>query len=416
MGVAAPNFGVIAHPLPNVGVRLSTLVFGAAGVLFFTAFDGLARFGALPSLVWLLGYFIAFMAFLSAPARIIGLIVKNWPVFVIPVLAILSSFWSVAPMRTPIAGMQLFMTVIIAVQIASVLSTKQLMAALFVGQGFGLALSLVNIGLGIIPAYNPLNGTLIGIYGHKTAFGYSAILSCFALIAYLSYVKKSGWGVVYAVALMPLVIATQSASALIGYSAICLLLVFLVLRQFHSIGARRWMLCISVLALGLCLGAGMGFSGLFDDALAIFGKSGTLTGRTILWAMAVETWQESPIVGIGFSAFWHSETYAQDVNFIHSYVDHRLDGFHSAFFECAVALGAVGLLALICLLGYTLWRLGVCVFVTLSRDAMIWLSLFLTFVLMTMSIQDVGFKQHSGNYLLMVFCYLYAGPRKRSQA
>jgi exopolysaccharide production protein ExoQ len=272
------------------------------------------------------------------------------------------------------------------------------------------------MGLAIVPPINYTNGTVIGIYGHKTALGYSAILSSFGLIAYLAYANKEMWGVLYALTVVPLVLATQSASALMAFSSILVLGLLLCLRRLRAVNARRWMLIIVLSLIVACIIVAAVSSFLFNDLLGLFGKNATLTGRTVLWAIAVETWQDSPIVGIGFNAFWRSAAYAHEVGFIHSYVDNRLDGFHSALLEAGVALGALGFCSLLAVLVIPLVRLGILVFVWLSLDAMIWLSLLLTFILITMFIQDVGFKQHSGSYLMMVFCYVYARSKYMARA
>jgi hypothetical protein len=101
------------------------------------------------------------------------------------------------------------------------------------------------------------------------------------------------------------------------------------------------------------------------------------------------------------------------VNHIRVYVDDRLDGFHNAFVEWLVAMGSIGMLILIMTVLIAIIRLSLLIFKHLSLDAMIWFSVLLCYVMVAMMIQDVGFKQHSGSYMMMVFCYLYAMPFNR---
>jgi exopolysaccharide production protein ExoQ len=384
-----------------------------SAILFFTMFDGFVRFGPIAPIIWMTAYACAAIGFMAAPERAVSIVLRHWPVFLLPAFAMLSTVWSSAPTRTPIAGSQLFMTTMIAVMISQHLTTRQLMLALFIGQACGLLMSLLNIMAPIIPATSAINGNLIGIYGHKTAFGYSAVLSNFALMAWLSYHGKEVWALLFAILVVPMVLNTQSATAIGSFSIVIVLFSLLYLRRIAPLSARRILLFAAVIAGGFIVFLTVFSKTLANSVLTSLGKSTTLTGRTELWQIAVDIWRDAPIVGVGFSAFWHSAEHAMSVNYILVYVDSRLDGFHNAFLECLVAMGAVGLLFLVVTLLISTLRLCTLTFKYLSHDAMIWLSILLCYVLVAMMIQDVGFKQHSGTYVMMVFCYLYAMPFNR---
>ena len=393
------------------GIRWSTITITLCALLFFTMLDGFARFGRVPSLVWMAAYIVVFATFIQRPAYSLNIILRAWPVFLIPALALLSTFWTAAPMRTPLAATQLFMTVLIATHIARAFTTRQVMLALFLGQAAGLVISALNIGVGFMPAHSPINGTLIGIYGHKTALGYSAILSSFALTAWLAYDGKEVWGIGYAILVSPMVFLSQSSTAMAGYSALAMLCALLFLRRMPSLSARRFLFGFAMIVMVGTLVMAINFTTLSATFLNAIGKNTTLTGRTVLWDMAMTTWGENPFLGVGFGAFWQSDVYALDVSFVHAYVDDRVDGFHNAFLESAVALGALGIILLIAMVVIPLMRLMYAVFVYLSLDAMIWLSLLVTYIWVAMMFQDVGFKQHSGNYVLLTLSYLFAKSR-----
>jgi exopolysaccharide production protein ExoQ len=384
-------------------------------ILFFTMLDGFARFGRVPSYIWLITYAFACASFLHNPARTLRIILQNWPVFLIPMLALLSVIWTSAPTRTTLAATQFFMTLLIAVHIGSALNTRQLMLALFLGQAAGLCISLINMGVNFVPSINPINGTLIGIYGHKTALGYSAILSSFALTSYLAFDRREVWGILYAVGVSPIVFMSGSSTALAGYGTLVVLWTLLLLRRAPPIAARRILFALGLSLVALTLALLIKFTAIYTAFLNLFGKSTTLTGRTVLWDMAITSWQQTPFLGTGFGAFWHSTQQLLEVAFVHAYVDDRVDGFHNAFLESAVALGMVGFVLLMAMVLIPAIRLMRNVFVTFSLDAIIWLSLLVAYILVAMMFQDVGFKQHSGNYILMTLCYLFAKPRENSQ-
>ena len=394
-------------------VRFSSLFIMACAVLFFTVFDGFARFDPVAPMIWMIAYCCVALGFIAAPKKSISTVLRHWPIFLLPAFAILSTLWTSAPTRTPIAGAQLFMTTLIAVMISQQVNTRQLMLALFLGQAGGLGMSLLNIATPVIPASSIVNGSLIGIYGHKTAFGYSAVLSSFALIAWLSFERKEAWGLMFAILLSPLVINTQSATAIGSFSVVFVLFFLLLLRRLTPITARRILLLITTITVFIALLLMVFSKTILQIVLTALGKSATLTGRTELWLIAMDIWRDSPMIGVGFSAFWYSSEHAISVSHIHAYVDNRLDGFHNAFLECLVALGAIGALILAAMVLIATIRLSVLIFRHLSHDAMIWFSVLLCYVMVAMMIQDVGFKQHSGCYMMMVFCYLYAMPFNR---
>jgi exopolysaccharide production protein ExoQ len=394
-------------------VKTSSILIMGCGVLFFAMFDGFVRFGPIAPMIWLMAYACVAMAFIASPQRAISIMLRHWPIFLLPLFAILSTIWTSAPTRTPIAGFQLFMTTLIAVMIANHLTTRQLMLALLLGQACGFLLSLLNIMALIIPATSPVNGSLIGIYGHKTAFGYSAVLSSFALMAWLSYYGKEAWALLFAILVTPIVLNTQSATAIGSFSIVFVLFFILRLRRISPVPARRILLLVTTFfGTSVVLLTALSQT-LSSTVLSALGKSTTLTGRTELWQIAIDIWRDAPILGVGFSAFWHSAEHAISVSFIHVYVDDRLDGFHNAFLECLVAMGAIGVFILLLNMLISTLRLCALTFLHLSHDAMIWLCVLLCYVLVAMMIQDVGFKQHSGSYMMMVFCYIYAMPLNR---
>ena len=71
----------------------------------------------------------------------------------------------------------------------------------------------------------------------------------------------------------------------------------------------------------------------------------TLTGRTNIWARVLSV-DIDPIIGTGYSSFWHGERGASlvDINF------QRLTQAHNGFIEAYLNLGWIGLLTLVLLI------------------------------------------------------------------
>ena len=77
-----------------------------------------------------------------------------------------------------------------------------------------------------------------------------------------------------------------------------------------------------------------------DSMAGLLGRDSTLTGRTNIWAMALENIAERPVLGYGYNAFWNVAPGAERINTIlHWKVPHA----HNGFIDLTLQLGIVGL-------------------------------------------------------------------------
>jgi O-antigen ligase len=87
-----------------------------------------------------------------------------------------------------------------------------------------------------------------------------------------------------------------------------------------------------------------------DGVLALFDKNATLTGRTTLWEILWQRFQERPVLGFGYEAFW--KQYPQGI-MPPGWVEG--DGFathaHNGYIEIVLALGLIGLILYLFALG-----------------------------------------------------------------
>jgi exopolysaccharide production protein ExoQ len=88
-----------------------------------------------------------------------------------------------------------------------------------------------------------------------------------------------------------------------------------------------------------------------DSTAEMLGRDATLTGRTNIWAMAIESAVEKPILGYGYNAFWNVAPEADRISTIlHWKVPHA----HNGFIDLTLQLGLVGL-------GLFLWTYAIAV-------------------------------------------------------
>ena len=94
---------------------------------------------------------------------------------------------------------------------------------------------------------------------------------------------------------------------------------------------------IAVLFAGLNLGG-------LDLLLGAFGKDATLTGRTYLWSEGWAAAAETPVVGIGYQAYWVQGFSEAERLWAEFYITSRSGfHFHNTYIEVLVELGFVGL-------------------------------------------------------------------------
>jgi O-antigen ligase len=114
----------------------------------------------------------------------------------------------------------------------------------------------------------------------------------------------------------------------------------LSMRLLRRLGVNESLvLCTVLLACGI---AGLSFlAAHFAEVSLIFGKDSTLTGRTAIWAGAVEAILKHPVLGYGYSAFWLGLR-GESANVILA-TKWMVPTAHEGFLDLLLQLGAVGL-------------------------------------------------------------------------
>jgi exopolysaccharide production protein ExoQ len=80
----------------------------------------------------------------------------------------------------------------------------------------------------------------------------------------------------------------------------------------------------------------------------VLGKDATLTGRTVLWRIALTEIHKRSLFGVGYSAFWLQGNLLAEAIWRNFSIESRMGfHFHDTFLEVAVELGWVGVAALV---------------------------------------------------------------------
>ncbi len=333
--------------LVRPGENLLYGVFALTVSYFVFAYSG--RFGQVSILLY---YAVWLPLVLIDYRRVLGNYVKYSWIFAFAVFACLSVFWSAAPGTTARAGVQYLSHVICALIAMRTLDIRTLTLGSVAGAGVVLLYSLL---FGVYH-FDPLDGTVsfVGAFASKNQLGFYASLAVFFSFAAVFMLGQRGlWlpacGVVGLLAAYCLH-ASQSATSVLTTAAVIGLTIGM--RVFSLLPPRnRKLLFIAAAVFGVITVIGAVYGGAIDSVLGAFGKDSTLTGRTYLWQQGIEAAMASPVIGVGYQAYW-VQGFSEPERLWEEFFIGSRSGFHfhNTFIETMVETGGVGLFLLASLL------------------------------------------------------------------
>jgi len=317
-----------------------------AGLLALAALIAIPMVGTIAAL----GFLVAGLGLLAMrPGPSLRDMVRFWPLLALPAFATASMLWSNAPAATLRFGLQLSITMVVAVVLARRLRLPHFLLAVF------FVLSAV-VSMAIVAGnYRTDTGALLGFYASKNAMGQAAAL--LALVA-LGLVRRFGV-VAFSAALIAglAVVLSQSVSATLALGmALASVIALKLLRPFRPL-ARAVACAFCLVGGGLVVVlAAANFDALAAAVLALTGKDVTLTGRTDLWQVALAEIAERPLLGQGYQAFWLPGNPTAEVLWEAFGIEAKTGfHFHNTYLSNAVELGLIGAIWQTGILGAAFW-------------------------------------------------------------
>jgi exopolysaccharide production protein ExoQ len=323
-------------------------------------------------------------------------------------------FWSRDPAVSLRYGLQLSFTCLVAVAIATRLSPRDFLWALFTVHAVAAACSMA------LP--NPVGegGAWLGIFGSKNAFAFTmSNLALVSLALVLDPRTRSRARMVAFVGVLLslfLVLMGRSTGALV--TTILALTVGLSLAAARRLSpGTRYLFLLQVL-LGM-MAAGLlawSFSAEIQRAfLDTTGKDMTLTGRTELWAEAFREISYRPIVGHGYQAVWLPGNPVAEAMWAKFQIASKSGfHFHNTWISNAVEIGIAGaaLQAVIFVTALVLvWR-----WVLASPSApSLYFTMFMTQMTALSLVEVVVYGQFAINTITAIAALIY-GLRFRTEA
>ncbi len=124
-----------------------------------------------------------------------------------------------------------------------------------------------------------------------------------------------------------------------------------------------------------------------------------MTGRTVLWDFGMRQVEATPILGVGYKAFW--ETPVTSGAYLRHWMGQDLWTFHNNYVDVLVALGALGLIVFVIGIVVSLAN-AINRFSSNRSPINAWALFFLVHILVVSMAEDTLFYNHSLNQVLLV--------------
>jgi exopolysaccharide production protein ExoQ len=331
---------------------------------------------------------------------IIRTVIKEKFLWVLLAIALVSVLWSEQTWATLGSNQNFIRITLFGVYFASRYSLKEqlrlLAWALGIGATLSLAFALAIPSYGVMGMGNTITKEIVthagawqGIYGHKNILGRIMVLSTvvFAILAISS--RRYSWlaWISFGLSLILILGSTSKTTLLIFLTIMALLPFYRALRWNNTIAVPFF---IALVLIGGSVGVLLIDNG--ETILEAFGRDLTLTGRTDLWAAALDKIWERPWLGYGYGAFWRgwSSESADVWNVVRWQAPHS----HNGFLDLWLDLGLLGLSAFALSFLGTCWRAVQWVRQTKTAEGL-WPLAYLTFLLLANMTESSLLRQNS---------------------
>ena len=263
------------------------------------------------------------------------------------VLAAVSALWSQNPLRSLAYGTFYLVGTLFAYWLVVRLRPHELRMVLV---QTGLVVCLAGLFLAVVlPKYGAAHdarslGAWRGIFSNRTAA--SKVLVFLLTPGFVSWGKKvSANQVSYVLLVTLMLIQLHAVSSFVVLA--CYLATLAFLRLARVIGRRLSLaLFTSITIVGTLLAT---FTVAYlPDILRAMGRDPTLTGRTTIWAVLLESMMKRPLLGYGFYSFWQGLN-GESAAVIHA-TNWTFGYAHNGYIEIFLQLGLVGGLIFLCTL------------------------------------------------------------------
>lgn len=280
-------------------------------------------------------------------------------IWLIPGLALASTFWSIFPDITLKQSLWLILTVCFGLMLAVTNRRNTAITCVFFVEVFiNLACTLINN-----KYYDGMTGIVssAGIFMNKNTYSfhgfYLLVLSMFCFTGSKDARLQALAGGAFFLGLYGIIAARSVTIYLFTPIAIGTFMALSVFMKMEEARRRFWVRAtfFGIVTLG-------GLTGLllvsnWNLILTFFQKDPTLTGRTVLWEYADFLLRTNPYKGVGYQAFWvQGRGDAEYLWEINNVLGRKGFNFHNTFRELGVQLGYPGVIGCAVYFSWTIFK------------------------------------------------------------
>lgn len=267
-------------------------------------------------------------------------------VWILPAFAMASTLWSVVPVDTFRSGLQLILSITLALMASRIVSPYGLVCSVFGTTLLASCLSIMFNRYGMDQVTKSLN--MAGIFSNKNQLALYTGMLALSGVALLFARQSPRWlrllavggilgglGIsVYARAVGPVVAVLSAASC---YGLVLFGRSFQARHRTSYVEMLTLILVVTVVPMAVLVTAFQ------EDLLRMVGKSPTLTGRTTLWFYAERFKDLHPLLGWGYHGFWVKGQPLAEFLWRIMFVAARAGfHFHSLYYQLLIELGFIG--------------------------------------------------------------------------
>lgn len=325
-------------------------------------------------------------------------------------IPLFSIFWSIAPETTGRRGIALLGTSLFAMYLAFALPVERFIRILAVVYGITAIGSVLIIV--VLPGYGTHQfgeyvGLWRGLYAQKNEFGATMAMAVVVIFLCPKYTFcERLFGRIFIVVCLFLMVMSESRAAWISFACVCV--IGFAVKCVSGRGFKTSVKTFLLILISVSVGGTILVNAI--PLLELIGKDPTLSGRTDVWALALDRASDRSFLGYGYRAYWIEGNKIR-LMAEESWADHINHG-HNTYLDLFVELGYLGLaafaLTLLILSGKLLSR------IRYSNDYInIWAIVSICFILIRGMAESTILQHADINWVLFVYVFsLYAGYRR----
>jgi exopolysaccharide production protein ExoQ len=273
--------------------------------------------------------------------RVLSLALQMRMITLLALFTICSALWSQQPFRSAYNGVFYLIETLFAFYLVQKFDSEEILSIFSMAGASIAVLCLVMVFL--FPKYGVVHSARdglawVGLFTDRTMIGKCMVFLLSPALVFGSQRIRYGRAI-YILLMLIMVYMAHAATARV---ILVLYIAFMASISISSRFGRRSSVLVAGLFLvagALVIGGGLAF---LPRVLEALGRNATLSGRTQIWSLLLESIGKRPLLGYGFYAFWLGMT-GESANAIVG--AHWMFGYaHNGILEICLQLGLVGTL------------------------------------------------------------------------